>query len=182
MHRIRRPAAIAVAAVCALAGAEAGISSSAAATKAGVKRHSTQVGAPTGGLGGPGGPGGPGGGGMAVHSVEVVLDKAGTAFITQTRDDGTITAVDPTGGTVTIKEGTGTVTYATPTISIASGATVLLDGKTSSLEKLASGDHVSVTSSSDGTTVFATDSSFTPTGHGPAGAGGPPPGGQGSWG
>ena len=69
------------------------------------------------------------------------------------------------------------MTYATPTITIPSGASVMLDGETSSLEKLKAGDHVSISSSSDGTSVFATDSSFKPgEGHGPMG--GPPPGGQ----
>ena len=107
--------------------------------------------------------------------MEVVLNKAGTAYITQTEDHGTITAVDAGGGTITLKEGTSTVTYATPTITIPSGATVQLDGASSSLEKLKAGDHVSISSSSEGTTVFATDSSFQPgEGHGPMG--GPPQG------
>jgi len=119
---------------------------------------------------------------MAVHSVEAVLNKAGTAYITQTDDSGTVTSVDATAGTITIKEGTSTVTYGTPTLTIPSGATVTLDGSSSSLEKLLAGDHVSVSSSSDGTTVFATDASFTPSGHGPGGGapggwGGPPPAG-----
>ena len=119
---------------------------------------------------------------MAVHSVEAVLNKAGTAYITQTEDNGSLTSVDATAGTITIKEGTSTVTYGTPTLTIPSGATVLLDGKTSSLGKLLSGDQVAVSSSSEGTTVFATDSSFTPSGHGPGGPGGPPAGAPGSWG
>ncbi len=173
MHRMRRTATIGVAAVCALAGAAAGIASSSAATKAPGK---TQV--RHGGFAGAGG--GPGGHGMAVHSVDVVLNKAGTAYITQTEDSGTVTSVDASAGTLTIKEGTTTVTYGTPTLTIPSGATVTLDGATSSLEKLADGDHVQVSSSSEGTTVFATDSSFTPSGHGPAGGG--PGGGPGGWG
>jgi hypothetical protein len=187
MHRRKRIATIGIAAVCALVGAAAGIAESSAASKtakATTKRHATHAGF-AGGFGGPGGPGGPGGHGMAVHSVEVVLNKAGTAFITETEDSGTVTAVDASGATLTIKEGTSSVTYGTPTITIPSGATVTLDGKTSSLDKLVSGDHVSIRSSSEGTDVFATDSSFTPPEHGqggPGGQGGPPPGGQGSWG
>ena len=108
---------------------------------------------------------------MAVHSTEVVLNKAGTAYITETEDWGTVTAVDSSAGTITVKEGTSSVTYATPTITIPSGATVTLDGKTSSLEKISSGAHVSIRSSSEGTEVFAMDSSFTPPAHGD---GGPP--------
>jgi hypothetical protein len=172
MHRRKRIATIGIAAVCALAGAAAGIAQSSAAGKsanATTKRHATHAGF----AGGPGGPGGPGGHGMAVHSVEVVLNKAGTAYITDTEDSGTVTAVDASAGTLTIKEGTSSVTYGTPTITIPSGATVTLDGKTSSLDKLVSGDHVSIHSSSEGTEVFATDSSFTPPEHGQGGPGGP---------
>ena len=175
MHRRKRTATIALAAVCALVGAAAGIAESSAATKAPSRAHLRH-----GGFAGV--PGGPGRHAMAVHSTEVVLNKAGTAYITETEDSGTVTAVDPTAGTITLKEGTGTVSYATPTLTIPSGSTVLLDGKTSSLEKILSGDHVSVRSSSEGTTVFAADSSFTPGWHGPGGPGGPPGPGPGPWG
>ncbi len=109
--------------------------------------------------------------------MEAVLNKAGTAYIDQTVDDGEVTAVDTSAGTITLKEGTSTVTYGTPTITIPSGATVTLDGSSSSLEKLKAGDHASIASSSEGTTVFATDSSFTP-GDGGHGHWGPPPGGK----
>ncbi len=174
MQASRKLAAVAVAGTCALAGAAAGISQSAASSSSG-KAKAVKAGAnpgpPGGGRPGHGGPGG------EVHAVEVVLNKAGTAYINETDDNGTITAVDASAGTITLKEGTSSVTYATPTITIASGASVMLDGETSSLEKLKAGDHVSISSSSDGTTVFATDSSFNPgEGHGPMG--GPPPGGQ----
>ena len=175
MRSNKRVAAVSLAATCALAGAAAGIStSSAAKSKPTAKtiRHSAAGGMPGGPHGGPG----PGGGDRAVHAVEEVLNKAGTAFISQTVDSGEITAVDASAGTITLKEGTSTVTYATPTIDIPSGATVTLDGSSSSLEKLKAGDHASVASSSEGTTVFATDSSFQPQG-GHMG-GGPPPGGQ----
>jgi hypothetical protein len=46
-------------------------------------------------------PGGRGGTSQqAVHSVSVVLDKAGTAYITQTTDQGTIESVDSSAGTI----------------------------------------------------------------------------------
>ncbi|HXD56118.1 MAG TPA: hypothetical protein VN618_15285 [Solirubrobacteraceae bacterium] len=138
MKRKKRIAAISLAATCALAGAAAGISQSTAATKSKTAasqgiRHSASgfPGGPHGGFGGPGGPGS-----RAVHEVEQVLNKAGTAYISQTVDNGEITAVDASAGTITLKEGTSTVTYATPTITIPSGATVTLDGASSSLEKL----------------------------------------------
>ncbi len=104
--------------------------------------------------------------------MEVVPNKAGNGFVTVTEDRGVITALDAGGGKITLKEGTSSATYATPTISIPSGATVLLDGAASSLEKLKEGDHVSISSSSEGTTVFAIDSSFKPgAGRWPMGAG-----------
>jgi ABC-type Fe3+-hydroxamate transport system substrate-binding protein len=179
MRRRKRLATIAIAAVCALAGAAAGISQSAAAKHSTTQRHSANApaGAPPGMAGGPGG--------HSVHAVAEVLDKAGTAYISQTTDSGTITALDAEGTTITLKEGTGTVTYGTPTITIPSGATVTLDGKTSTLSGLAVGDQVTISSSSDGTNVFATDSSFHPSGGpggmgGPMGGGGAPPSGQSS--
>ena len=181
-----RIGAVALATCSALAGTAFGISQSVAAkssskTKSStVTRHGLRHGSAAGGWGAPGGgPGGPGGGG-AVHSVAEVLDKAGTAYIAETTDSGTITAVEASAGTITLKEGTSSVTYATPTITIPSGATVMLDGKSSALSDLAVGDHVSISSSSEGTTVFATDSSFQPGTHGMGGPGGPPPSGSSS--
>lgn len=176
MQAPRRLAVVAVAGTCALAGAAAGISQSAASSSSG--KSSAKAVKAASNAGPPGG-GHPGHGmhGGEVHAVEVVLNKAGTAYINETDDNGTITAVDSSAGTITLKEGTSSVTYATPTITIPSGASVMLDGETSSLDKLKEGDHVSISSSSDGTNVFATDSSFKPgEGHGPMG--GPPPGGQ----
>jgi hypothetical protein len=169
----RKLTAIAAAALCATAGAAAGISTSSAAKTSSKAKTRQAANAPDGMPGR-----GPGGHGFAVHATEVVLNKAGTAFVTETDDRGTITAVDASGGTITLKEGTEKLTYATPTITIPSGATVLLDGKTSSLEALKSGDDVSIRSSSEGTTVFATDSSFKPGEGGLDGHswGGPPPG------
>lgn len=181
MKRRKRLVTLMVAAVCALAGTAAGISQSSAAKKATAHRSSTQ-GAPSGepGAGRPDGHHGPGGPGGEVHAVEVVLNKAGTAFINETTDSGTIKEVDSSGGSITITEGTKSVTYGTPTITIPSDATVMLDGKASTLSALKSGDQVTVSSSSDGTRVFAMDSSFKPgemggPGHG---WGGPPPAGS----
>jgi hypothetical protein len=179
MQKGKRVAVVAAASACVLAGAAAGISQSAASSSSSSSSSkSSRAGHWAHGAGafgfGAGGHPGPGG---EVHSVEVVLNKAGTAYITVTRDNGTITAVDAGAGKITLKEGTSSVTYATPTISIPSGATVLLDGATSSLEKLKAGDHVSISSSSEGTMVFAIDSSFKP-GFAPGrmGPGGPPRG------
>jgi hypothetical protein len=169
--------AIVAASACALAGAAAGISQSAADSTSSSSSSTQTAHAPRGGMvfgfarAGHPGPGG------EVHAVEVVLNKAGTDYITVTEDNGTITAIDASAGKITLEEGTEKVTYATPTIAIPSGATVLLDGASSSLDKLKAGDRVSISSSSEGTTVFATDSSFKP----PAPDGmrhvGPPPGG-----
>ena len=192
MQTGKKVAAVAAAGACVLAGAAAGISQSAASSSSSSSKAGSGKAGPRGWAAGAHGFGhfGPGGPGDEVHAVEVVLNKAGTAYITVTRDNGTITSVDTGAGSITLKEGTSSVTYGTPTISVPSGATVLLDGASSSLEKLKAGDRVSISSSSEGTTVFATDSSFQPgAGHGPGpmgpgamgpGAmGGPPQGGQG---
>jgi hypothetical protein len=175
MKSKKRVTTIALAAICAVGGAAAGISSSSAAKSSTSTNHAART-AGAGQMGrGPGG--GPGEhGGPSVHEVEVVLDKAGTAYIDRTTDSGTITAIDSSAGTITLKEGTSSVTYATPTITIPADATVTLDGSSSSLEKLAVGEEVSISSSSEGTTVFATDSSFHPSGRPDAMDGPPPPG------
>jgi hypothetical protein len=121
---------------------------------------------------------GPDGG--AVHSVSVVPDKAGSSFITLTSDRGMVKSVDGGAGTITIVEGTKSATYKTLTLTVPSGATIVRDGKKASLAEIKAEDHVSVSSSSEGTTVFAMDASFHPE-HGFArggapGMGGPPPG------
>jgi Cu/Ag efflux protein CusF len=175
MQKATKVAVLAAASACALGGAAAGISQSAASSSSGssnAKPASPGRWAHAAGAFAPGAGHGPGFG-DEVHAVEVVLNKAGTAYITVTRDNGTITEVDAAAGKITLKEGTSSVTYATPTISIPSGATVTLDGASSSLEKLKAGDHVSISSSSEGTTVFAIDSSFKP-GPGPGAMGGAP--------
>lgn len=129
------------------------------------------------------GPPGMGMGAPAVHSVSVVLNKAKTAYITQTSDRGTIESVDASAATITVVEGTRSLPYKTVTLSGLSDATITLDGKTSALSNLTAGEHVSVSSSSDGTVVMAMDSSVHPeAGSAPSGApagqappsGGPP--------
>ena len=109
--------------------------------------------------------------GPAVHAEEVVLNRAGTAFITQTEDSGTVKSVS--GNDVTITEGIGNVTYKTATITIPSGATITRNGASAALSDLKAGDHVLLASSSDGTSVFAFDSSFRPSDPGGGWHGGP---------
>ncbi len=172
MHR--RKLIAATLAACALAAAGAGIAQGSSTKHASSTARAAQA------TGAPQGPGAGMPGGHAVHSVSVVLDKAGTGFITQTTDEGTIESVDTSAGTVTLVEGTKSLPYRTVTLGVPGDATVTLDGKTSSLGALTTGDRLSLSSSSDGTTVFATDSSFHPAG-GPGGGGpGMAPPGQGA--
>ncbi|MCW3064178.1 MAG: hypothetical protein JWN32_1350, partial [Solirubrobacterales bacterium] len=166
--RLKRPAI--VGAVCA-ALAAGGIVATAAARSGHSTRsaHSTSTTAATAPHDGPHG-------GFAVHAEEVVLNKAGTAFITQTEDSGTVSSVS--GDQLAIKEGTKTVTYKTVTLTIPSGAGVYRNGAKATLPDLKTGDQVRVTQSSDGTTVFAGDKAFGPgREHGPGHRGGPPPAG-----
>jgi hypothetical protein len=171
-----------VAALCAAGALTAGIAqgSGGKATPASTTASSGAGTQPAHSGGPPGGmTGGPGD--HAVHSVLVVLDKAGTAYITQTIDSGTLQSIDSSADTITLVEGTKSVTYKTVTVNVPSEATVTLDGKASSFSALTADDRVSVSSSSDGMTVSATDSSFHPQGGpGHAGSGGPPPAGEGS--
>jgi hypothetical protein len=176
-----------VVAICALAAVTAAIAQGSGTTKSSSAKskattaHGAQASgsAPPGAVGGPDGDmHGPDGG--AVHSVSVVPDKAGTSFITLTTDRGTVKSVDSAGATITIAEGTKSATYKTLTLTVPSGAKVIRDGKTASLAEIKAEDNVSVSSSTEGTTVFAMDSSFRPE-HGPGrggppGMGGPPPG------
>jgi hypothetical protein len=174
-----------IAAACAAAALTAGIAEGSGTTtqSSTATQPSSTSGAVMPGHGGPGGPPGAGGGpgGQAVHSVSVVLNKAKTAYITQTSDSGTLESVDSAAGTITLLEGTKSVTYKTATVTVPSGATVTLDGKSSTLSALVAGDHVSVSSSSDGTDVMAMDSSFKPEGGAPpAGAKGQAPPSEGA--
>jgi hypothetical protein len=149
-----------VAVLCSVLGAAGGIASGGAATSKSRKANAAGAG---------GHPGGPGG--RAVHEDAVVLNKAGTAFITATEDSGTVVSVS--GDQLTIKEGTASVTYKTVTLTIPSGATIKRNGSTAQLSALKAGDHVRVSKSSDGTTVFADDGTHRPQGpgHGPPGGG-----------
>jgi hypothetical protein len=173
-----------IAAACAAAALTAGIAEGSGTTtqSSTATQPSTTSGAAMPGRDGHGGPpGGHGPGRDAVHSVDIVLNKAKTAYITETTDEGTVESVDSSGGSITLLEGTKSVTYKTVTVTIPSNATVTLDGKSSTLSALVAGDRVSVSSSSDGTDVMAMDSSFKPEGGSPpAGAKGQAPPGEGS--
>ena len=164
----------AAAGLCVLVGATAGIASGSAATakKSSTKAKTSQSSSTAPGRPHVGRPGGP-----SVHEESVVLNKAGTAFITRTEDSGVVVSVS--GSDVTIKEGTATVTYKTVTISVPSGATVVRNGAAATLADLKAGDRVHIDQSSDGANVFAGDASFKPAGGpgGPGGHGGPPPAG-----
>jgi hypothetical protein len=160
--------ALAAIAACALLGTGVGIAGAGAATSTTKARSSqsttTNANRPPDGMRR----------GMSVHSEEVVLDKAGDKFITETEDNGVVKSVS--GNDLTLTEGTKTVTYKDVTTTIADGATIMRNGKTAQLSDLKAGDHVHVSQSSDGTNVFAGDDSFRPPHGGPGGPGGPPPG------
>src|SRR2546422_215711 len=149
----RRIQITAVALVCTVAGAAAGIAGGTAATSkkhaqagpAAVREHLAARGLRFG-------PHGP-----AVHEEAVVLNKAGDGFITVTSDSGTL--VSASGDQLTLKELVGSVTYKTITLTIPSGATVMRNFKTASLSDLRTGDRVHVSSSSEGTAVLADDGS-----------------------
>jgi co-chaperonin GroES (HSP10) len=169
--------AIAVATTCAFIGAAGGIAPSGAATSSGTAKTKTTTATATHGMrpdfGGRGG-------GPSVHSVSEQLNKAGTAFIEVTRDEGTVTAVS--GSVITLHEGTKTVAYKDATITIAAGATVTRNDATAALTDIKVGDRVSISQSSESTEVRAYDPTFEPRGFhgdhdddgGPGGPGGPP--------
>lgn len=179
-------AACAIAAITAAIAQGSGTAQSSSAKSKGARARAAQAPGPAGPPGVMAGPDGDmhGPGGGAVHSVSVVPDKAGTSFIALTSDRGAVKSVDSGAGTITIAEGTKSATYKTLTLSVPSGATIVRDGKKASLAEIKGEDHVSVSSSSEGTTVFAMDSSFRPERGfgrgGPPGMGGPPPGQEGS--
>ena len=112
-----------------------------------------------------------------MHAVEVVLNKAGTAYISVTDDNGT-SPRRPQRGHDHHQGG-----HLLGDLRDAHDHDPLgRDGDPRRLVELArrlsAGDHVSISSSSEGTNVFATDSSFkTGEGKGPMG-GAPPQGGQ----
>jgi hypothetical protein len=97
----------------------------------------------------------------AIHSVSIEPNGTG-GFETVTVDAGTVTQAGTSS--VTIKEGSSNATYASPTITPHGKLTVTLDGKSSTLSALATGDWVIVAQSSAGTNrVTALDSSATST-------------------
>ncbi len=165
-HSWRFKSAVAVGA-CAAVGAIGGIAAGAAAPSHGGTKGKngpeTQSGCPAPvriGMGGPpmamfafGGP--------PVHAVQIVPNKAGDGFDTLTEDSGTVKSVS--GDKLTITEGTEKATYATPTLTIPANATIQRNGESAKLSEIQTGDHVDVSSGSDGTTsVFAVDSGQWP--------------------
>ena len=119
------------------------------------------------------------GGGPAVHAELVVPNSSGNGFETVTLDNGTVKSVD--GDQLTITEGTQSATYKDVTLTITSGAKVQRNFADAQLSDLKAGDRVHVSSSPEGTDVFAVDANHQgpPPGkqrwHGPGGPGGPPP-------
>jgi len=159
---------------CAAVGAAGGIAGSAAApgSKSATSRTTTTPGSPTARARPPHGPGH-----RAVHAEAVVLDKAGTAFITVTTDSGKVKSLS--GRDVTIAEAIGSVTYKDVTITLPAGAKIVRNGETAAVDDLKANDRINVAQSSDGTFVFAGDASFRPgpgRGHGRGHRGGAPPG------
>ena len=167
MRSIRMARIGMVGALCALVGTGAGIAGSSAATKSSSKSSSKSAQArkadgPRGAFGR---------GGPPVHAEAVVLNKAGTGFVTVTEDNGTVKSVSGNELTLTenARKGSTTVTYKDVTLTIPSDATIRRNGETASLGALKEGDRVHVASSSDGTFVDAFDSSHRPPGTGTAG-------------
>jgi hypothetical protein len=161
---------------CAAVGAAGGIAASAAAPgqpSAGSSTKATPSAKPARAAGRRhGGPG------HAVHAEAVVLNKAGTAFITETIDNGKLKSVS--GRDITITEAIGSVTYKDVTITLPADAKIVRNGKTATIGALKTGDRIGVSQSSDGTFVHAADASFRPRRHGHGGPhpGGPHPGGR----
>jgi hypothetical protein len=144
----------AVGAVCALAGATAGIAGSSASSS-----KPTKTALPWAAIAGSPGPllaFGPraDAAGPPIHSDAVVPnDKRG--FDTVTMDRGSFSSLS--GDQLTITEGTKTATYKTVTLAIPSGATVRRNGEAAKLSDLKSGDTVMVMQSPKATVVAAND-------------------------
>lgn len=191
-----------VIAVCALAGALAGIAGSAAAPskskpevqaqkkadfyKARAMRRAFRR--------GPGGPGfapGFGFGFGPVHAEAVVPKRDGSGFDTIVTDAGTLNSVD--GTTVHLKEAVDKNVYKDDVaIDVGSDAKVIRNRKDATLGDLKEGDHVRViTGTPKGNIVIAVDDAFIAQekkewrDHGPGhpgfGPGGPPPGAPGDY-
>jgi hypothetical protein len=139
-----------VGALCAIAGAAAGIAGSSASSSP-VPRLRI-------GLGGHGfffkhGPFADASG-PPVH-VDAVVPKQGGGFETVTVDRGSFTSLS--ANQLTINEGTRTATYKTVTLTIPSGATIRRNGVQAQLSDLRSGDEVAVMQSPPHTVVIAHD-------------------------
>jgi hypothetical protein len=138
-----------VGALCAIAGAAAGIAGSSAS--------SSPAPHPRIGLGGLGffrhGPLGDASG-PPVH-LDAVVPKQGGGFETVTMDRGSFSSLS--ANQLTINEGTKTATYKTVTLTIPSGATIRRNGVRAQLAELRSGDEVIVMQSPPNTVVIAHD-------------------------
>ncbi|HEV3229228.1 MAG TPA: hypothetical protein VGY97_07130 [Solirubrobacteraceae bacterium] len=160
MKRFRFGRTAAIASVCAVAGAAAGIAGSAAAPSS-HKAYTTESGFAVAGP-----PGGVAirfaGSGPPVHSDLVVPNQAGTGFDTITTDDGQFKSVS--GDQLTITEGTKTVTYKDVTLTIPAGAKVYRNGSSAHLSDLRSGDEVHVVQGPKGTMVDAADAQHQASG------------------
>ncbi len=172
--KITRMRVGAIATTCAIAGAGAGIAGSSAATradqssaasKAAKESRAAKKGQARERRGrGHGGPRIGRRGAPPAHLEAVVLNKAGTAWITRTVDNGVVKSVS--GNSLTITEGTTAVPYKDVTVTVPSDATIRRNGKKATLADLKSKDHVHVMTSPDGTKVFAADETFRPKRHG----------------
>jgi hypothetical protein len=162
-----------VVAICAAAGALAGIagsmaapsksssSSSSVAKRAQLWRmrarmHARRFGR-FGGLG-PGPAMALGAGGPPVHAQAVVPNANGDGFDTITFDVGTLKSID--GTKLTLTEGTDKATYGTPTIDVGSDAKVFRNHEKASLSDLKEGDLVRIVQAPKGTLVWAEDPAF----------------------
>lgn len=153
----RTRAGIAVVA-CAAVGAAGGIAGSAAAP--GKKSATSRTGTTASGANARTRPPRGGPGHRAVHAEAVVLNQAGTAFITVTSDSGKVKSVS--GRDVTITEAVGSVTYKDVTITLPADAKIERNGNTATVDDLNADDRIHVDQSSDGTFVHAGDASFRP--------------------
>jgi hypothetical protein len=178
---------VTIVAICAFAGALAGIAGSAAAPSksktAKASKSKSKSATPSAdrralraGLGPRFGPGGP-----PVHSESVVPNAAGTGFDTVTMDAGNLESID--GSNLTIKEGTDKATYKTVTVDVGSDPTVVRNHAKATLGDLKTDDNVRVVKGPNGTFVIAETDDFQAQERKDHGAGpgrhrgGPPPGG-----
>jgi hypothetical protein len=97
--------------------------------------------------------------GGPVHSETVIPNDKGDGFITVTTDSGKLKSID--GTKLTVTEGTDKKTYAEPTIDVGSDARVIRNGKKATLSDLKEDDFVHILKGGPkGTIVFAEDAAF----------------------